>query len=201
MTIVNVFSVTQTGDIGGAGISRFHVLGDGVTPMTNTQLNSVATAITTFYSALHLLLPSAVTWSMLPTSQVLTVETGALTADQNIPVVPSITAGAVANYAAGTGARVYWHTTQIKNRRLIRGATFIAPLSATGFATNGAVVGTTASTIQTAAVAMISALSGSSLVPVVYARPPKTLPGSGLVGNIVNATVSTKPASLRSRRS
>jgi hypothetical protein len=199
--IVNTFSVTQSGDIGGTGLGRFHVLGDGVAPMTNTQLNAVATAITGFYTAIHTNLPSTVTWIMSPVSQVVTVETGALTADQNIPVVPTITAGLLGNYVAGTGSRVYWHTVTIKNRRLIRGALFVAPMVAAAFGNNGALVPSTATAIQTAATAYIAAINAATLVPVVYSRPTRTLPSSGTVGNIVSATVSVKPCSVRSRRS
>lgn len=199
--LVNTFSVTQSGDIGGNGVSRFHILGDGTAQLTNTQLNAAATAITAFYSALHLLLPSAVLWQLATTSAVQTVETGALVAEQNIPVVPAITAGLSASYPGGTGARVYWHTNQVKNRRLIRGATFIAPLIGTQYANNGALITSCATTIQAAAQAYIAAVTAATLVPVIYARPPKTLPGSGLVGNVVASSVGVKPASLRSRRS
>jgi hypothetical protein len=201
MTLVNIFGVTQNGDIGGAGISRFAVLGDGSAPLTNTQLNAVAAALNTMYSAWKLLSPSSVTFAVFPTVQVITVETGALTAELNIPTPGTVQAGSVGNYAAGTGARIYWHTVTIKNRRLIRGATYVTPLVASAFGTNGAVLGTTANTITTAATAYIAAILAAGVFPSVYSRPPKTLPGSGLLGAISSASVSLKPASVRSRRS
>lgn len=199
--LFNIFSVTQNGDIGGAGISRFAVLGDGVSLMTNVQLNGVAAALLNLYTGIHSIFPNSVTFQVSPTTQVVDAQSGALTAEQNIPTVGNTTGVGATTYVAGTGARIYWHTVTIKNRRLIRGATYMTPLAGSAFSNSGALAGGTITQVQNAAQGYIAAITALTLVPQVYARSTKLKPDTGMLGAIAAASVSAKPCSVRSRRS
>jgi hypothetical protein len=127
--------------------------------------------------------------------------TGALVAEQNIPTVPPITAGSTAQYVGGTGIRLYWHTVTVKKRRLIRGATYVTPLTYASFSTAGVLSPTVITNWITAATAYLTAVNGSGLLPVVLCRPSAKGLSDGTTGVISSVSASSKPCSLRSRRS
>jgi hypothetical protein len=104
-------------------------------------------------------------------------------------------------YVAGCGARIYWHTSTIKNRRLIRGATYFTPVIGVQFNSSGVLQGTSAAAIAVAAQNYITAMTTAGLVAGVYSRASKPDPQGGLFAAITGVSVSNVPCSVRSRRS
>jgi hypothetical protein len=198
---VNVSMVTQQGDIGGVGMSRFHcetAAGLAVAPADITAWHN---ALRTLYNSQIGSIPSDITYHVAPQVQVLEVSNAALIQNLVNPSPPAavVCAGA-GNYAAGTGCRINWQTGTVKNRRLIRGATFLNPLALGGYTSGGAISGSFESALATALVNYLNSMSAAGLVPVIYSRPTKAAPETGADGAITGATVSVAPSSLRSRR-
>jgi len=198
---VGVFAVTQSGDIGGAGISRFAVSPGGSGPFTNTQLNAIAAALLAMYTSVKSILPLNMLFTVAPTVQMVEDTTHGLVGQENIPTTGNVTGQTASSYMAGMGARMYWHTNQVRHGRLVRGATYMTPLSNSAMNSNGALTASAATQVAAAGNAYIAALNAASTPPMVLCRPT-TKGGSDGTSVIISAcTVSTKPAGMRSRRS
>lgn len=198
---VGVFSVVQTGDIGGQGVSRFCIMNATSTSMSNTELNAAAAAIAAIYTAMRTSLPTTMSFAVQNTCRIIESTTGALVAIQNIPTVSVVTGNIGGSYVAGTGARMYWHTNQVRNRRMIRGATYMTPLQNGCFTTSGALQGSTTGPLMTAGNAYILACEAATLQAMVLCRPTTKNATDGTAAPIVACSVSSTPASLRTRRS
>jgi hypothetical protein len=201
MPLVVIFTVQQSGDVGGLGMSRFAVQNSAGTSMSNTELNACAGALGGLYSTYATYAPTNMSFSILNTAQVVDEQTGELAMVQNIPTVSVKTGSSGGNYAAGVGARLYWHTTTVKNRRLVRGATYLTPITS-GFMTNS---GTITPAIVTALIGAgntyIAAISAATCTPQVWCRPKPKTAGNGLSAVISSCSMQATVASLRSRRS
>lgn len=201
MPLCVIFSVVQSGDVGGQGISRFVCQNSAGTSMSNTELNACAAAIAGLYTTAKPYLPNSMSFAVQNVAQVVDEQTGALAMVQNIPTVTSVAGTASSSYVAGTGARMYWHTVTVKNRRLVRGATYMTPLSSPQFTAQGTISPTITATLATAGATYIAAITTANCTPMVWCRPKPLSAGNGLAANIVACSVTTKAASLRSRRS
>lgn len=102
--------------------------------------------------------------------------------------------GAQAN-AAGVGAVVTWKTGSVVNGNRVTGRTFLVPLFTTAYATDGTLVETTRSAIQTAVDNLVTAAAGDLLI---WHRPVGGAGGSAHA--VVSGRVSDTVATLRTRR-
>lgn len=191
-----------SGDIGGAGMSRFHWQRQDATPILPADCNSAAAAIHNLFSSCGALFPSAVTWTYDPTVSVREVDTGALDAELLTGTVPSpVTGGSSGDYAAGVGARIQWKSSSVRNRRFMRSWTAFVPLGNSAFGTNGAISSTAIGIIDSAAATLLAALNTAQLEMIVWHRPPKHTFVGGAAGLVTAFFVGTQPMGLRSRRS
>jgi hypothetical protein len=198
---IAVVTVTINGDIGGQGVNRWAVQSSDGATYSPTFLNATAAAIAQFYSSSKTYLAASVTYAVQPVATIVEDSTGAIIGEDTIPVVSNVVGGSSTTYAGGTGARVYWHTPLVRNRRLVRGATYLTPVVGAGFTSTGYLASSYATTVQAAANAYIAAITAANGMPVVLCRPKKGMTTGGMSATISSATVSTKPCSLRSRRS
>lgn len=202
MPSVGVLAVTQNGDIGGAGISRYHALNTSSGTFTTADANAFASNLHTLYTAAAASAPTTITFTVGAVVQMIDVATGALVAEVPVASPPAAIPGTgVESYAAGTGARVYWHTAQIRNRRLMRGATFFCPITTNDYTTTGLISTVTTAGYVTACTSYLTNMTTDALTPVVYGRPIPKGTTNGVTGTISTATCGTTPSSLRSRRS
>jgi hypothetical protein len=197
---MSVFQVNSAPDIGSVGISRFHVVQSDGTEMPAGPASVVGAALAVMYGALKAFFPTTMNYQVQPTYTVLDVPSGQVQASLGYTPVPALVTGTgVSGAAGGTGARGYWHTSTVLNRRIIRGATYFTPMTGAYSTTNGL-----SSAVQTAVtnamVAYINALTAQALLPVVYHRPAKGATVGGVAGIIGGASCSAQPGSLRSRR-
>jgi hypothetical protein len=103
-------------------------------------------------------------------------------------------------FSAASGAVVHWHTSTLWRGRLIRGRTFVVPLSGLAYDTNGTLEPGALSLLQTVANGLINTTSGHM---VIWARPNPTTPRpekGGFKGSVISASVVDKVAVLKSRR-
>ena len=98
-------------------------------------------------------------------------------------------------YSATSGACITWRTATVVNNKLVRGRTFIVPLSGGSYQSDGTLATSTITTIRTAANAL---LNSTDQTFVVWSRPKDDAPGQTAVATM--ALVTDQAAVLRSRR-
>jgi len=199
---VNILTTHIAGDIGGAGICRLHFTNGGATIATSSDANTAAASMFDMWNGAKALFPNNINFTCDPIVQAVEESTGGLQAEVAITTVPGQIFGTTSfDYAAGVGARGYWHTNTVKGRRLVRGATFFVPLTASAFTSGGQVAGGTITTLIAAMGDYAGALVSGSLQGVIWSRPTPANPSGGLAAPIAAWSVSTVPAGLRTRRS
>jgi hypothetical protein len=171
-------------------------------PVTNGQAQAYAAAIATFYGAVKAYFPTTMTYQVQSTYTVLDVVTGQVQGSLGYTPVPALVTGTgTGNGPGGTGARVYWHTTTISGRRLVRGATYLTPFTTAAWGTTDGIAPTALGVIQAGASAFLAACVTANVLPVIYHRPAKGTFVGGLAAAITGASLTAQPGSLRSRRS
>jgi len=203
MAVVNVAPWEVSGDIGGIGLSRFWFENAAHTVASSSDCNSAGAAISGFFSTLRANYPNNILWSPGDGVQSYDVASGAVQAVQGYTSVPAGHTGlSNADYGAGLGARLNLQTGVLVGRRLLRGAMMFVPLGSDSYlAGTGNVSPTTVSNLINAYIAMMAAFTSASLSLVVWHRPKKTAPGTGVAYSVSEVSVGTAPAGLRSRRS
>lgn len=191
-----------TGDIGGAGLSRYHISrADGTLP-TAVDATAAGNAIHSFYAAFASFSPSGVSNAVDGAVQILDPDSAVVVGTVSMSPVPSAVNGLQTGaYGAGLGVRVNWHTTTILNRRRMRGASLVVPLFGNAFSTTGALQGSTTSTVLSAASTLLSSLATAGLQLVVWHRPARGASSGGVEAPVTSVQVGPTPAGLRSRRS
>jgi len=101
-------------------------------------------------------------------------------------------------YAAASGACVSWQTSVIRNRRRIRGRTFLVPLRSDSYLTTGRIGPGTATAIQTAANELVDPAGLNTFG--IWARPSSKGATDGVWAPAKSGRMTDLPAVLRSRR-
>jgi len=100
-----------------------------------------------------------------------------------------------AHFAAGVGGRIVWGTEGFASGRRVRGSTFLVPLIASAYDTDGTLTSGAREGIQDGVDTFATAVTGSH---VIWTRP-KNGSGGG-VSTVISSTVSDSVSWLRSRR-
>lgn len=201
MSPIGQVSFHVQGDIGGVGVSRFTFVTQSSGAIVATDANAVAAAARALFNTMATNIPSGVSWTADPTCHVYDHITGLVQQPVVMTVIPAAVNGSGGNnWAAGVGARINWKTATLSGRRLIKGATFLAPLASTSFGSSGSVTAGTVTALNTAVATYLAALTTANLNPAVWHRPKKGTQAGGLAGIVFGGVASSTPASLRSRR-
>jgi len=202
MAFICFSKVTQTGDAGGSGVSRFAWRTGGSGAPLPADASAAAFALNNLYNAMKSHFPSTVTHTFDPlveyVDEVSALVSGTVVAS-SVPQ-PITGAGGQSGYPAGVGLRINWRTAFIHNRRFMRGCTFLVPLDGTSYGQGGNILGSVQSAAVTAATSYLTGMQGVLLTPVIYHRPLKGQVTGGVSASIQNATVEVAPSVLRSRR-
>jgi len=203
MAVINCAPWEVSGDIGGIGLTRYWFENAGHTQASASDCNSAGAAISAFYSTLRANFPSNILWSPGEGVSSYDVASAAIVGVQGYTSVPAGHYGLSSDpYAAGVGARINLHTGVVVGRRLLRGANMFVPMGSDSFITGtGNVSPTSVGNIVAAYVTLLAAFTSASLSLVVWHRPPKTAPGTGVAYSVSEVSIGTAPAGLRSRRS
>jgi hypothetical protein len=161
----------------------------------------------TFFEALASYIPADVTLQVDNSGDLINDVNGELTGSWSADSVAAVFGTSSAVYAAPVGAAVTWATTTILDGSRLRGRTFLVPLEASGFATDGTLDGTVQSAISGAAAGFVAALIGDF---VIWHRPrlaaaatpyhPAVTARDGGHGLVTTSSVRDKAVVLRSRR-
>jgi hypothetical protein len=161
-----------------------------------TNFGSDATVeLATFFNALRTSFPNVVSWSIPNAGDVIDETTGQITGAWIGGTAAGIVASGVGAYAAGTGLYVRWQTAGIVGGRRVKGRTFLVPLLASLYQSDGTITDSTLTAINTAANNLV--LAGKLRI---WHRP--TTPGGsdGSAFTITSAQGPDKVTSLRTRR-
>lgn len=192
MALVQV-TAEWTGFNGGPGYSTFHF--DALTPMAD--VGGIQSRVANFFFEARSLLPTDVTVSVSPTSEVIDSESGELLEYVEIDEpLDSYTGAASGGYSGASGAVVNWNTQTVNRGRRVRGRTFVVPLSGDSYDNVGTLTNQALTTLRSAA----GRLMGDEGDPdfVVWSRPRAGT--GGALAPVVSYRVPDLAAILRSRR-
>ena len=154
------------------------------------------TDIRSFFSAFSTIIPAGATLQVEGEGDIINDATGTLTGAWSATQPAAINCSGAGNYSGSTGAVVHWFTNGVVRGRRVRGRTFLVPLVASAYDTNGSLSSSAISSITTAADGLIAA---AGITPAVWSRP--TGFASGAAFEVVSSRVPDLAVVLRSRRS
>lgn len=185
-TLLRVRSSWGGTGVVGAGVSTFYFV--AATP-------GVTAAVSTLWSSMAPVIATGVSITTLNTGDTIDSDTGEINGSYTDGTTTTVTSSGTGSYASGVGARIRWTTGGIRAGRRVRGATFICPLSAANYDTNGTIASGVVTSMSAAAQALLTATTPNF---VIYSRPGGGLPGQA---SVVTAGIVPDAISwLRSRR-
>lgn len=194
-----------------AGMSRVNVTWQnfpGAPGLTQLYLDDATSgqahidAIRTFFDAVKALLPTGTTINVPSSGDRIDEVTGDILGTWSVATTPAVvTCTGAGQYAGNAGVCIHWLTNTIVRGRRLRGRSFLVPVVATAFDTNGTPSATAMTTLTNAANALVTALGTTFQV---WSRPQKATPEhpayTGTRGPVTSARVPDLAVSLRSRR-
>lgn len=186
--MVNILRVRPTwgGAVPGGGISTFY---------TDDTLTLDVSSLKAFFTALAPVLPSELTITVPNHADMIDESSGRLTGSRPVTGGGTVTGSGNSAYSAGVGAFVNWYTDFVRNGRLLRGRTFIAPLGQGYASTDGTLNDGIRATIDAAALGLVSATEWQ-----IYHRPPKGTFAGGTLHLITSAQTVDRVTALKTRR-
>ena len=151
-------------------------------------------AIATFFDTIKAAMKNGESVYVPNTGDTIDVASGAINGTWTSGTSSTVVFTGSNQYASGVGTRVAWLTNGIRAGRRVRGATYLVPLDASVYFTDGKIVGSTVTAIQGAANALLAALPGTLCI---YSRPSGALPGQS--SPVQSALVNGQVSWLRSR--
>lgn len=197
MPNIDRIRISLEGFNGGPGVATFYSL-DGP---------SLLTALHDLWVAVAPSMPDDVSIVFPATGDRIDAAKGTLMGGWTGPQLDPIQGSNTNAYAAPAGALLQWGTQEVRDGSRVKGRTFLVPLSAGGYDTQGKLLLATLSNLQTAAQNM--ALNGQPYFCIwhrPFAGKPATLTAparpahDGAAILVTNGTASSKVAILRSRR-
>lgn len=182
-----------TGFQGAPGYSNFFFAGGGG---LISDAGQVANRVRSAFNELGNILPESVSIDIDPEVPVIDSDTGMTASIETIDPPGTVTGGASTAYSAASGGVVTWRTNDLRNGRRIMGRTFLVPLAAGAYESDGTLSTAGLTNLRGFADELTAGDFDSELG--VWSRP---VGGSGGVFATVTAyTVADKVAVLRSRR-
>lgn len=173
------------------------VVGGGVsTHFFETPVSSISTDVGNFYKECLKYCPPSVTVTIPSSGDLIDTADGSITGTWTHGGVQTWPGTAASNfYAGGVGARIVWNTLGRKNNRRIKGSTFIVPLAASMYDTDGTLLAAPATDLKFRGDTLVTAQTGSMGI---WSRPEAG--AGGLFNSIVDCNSPDKVSWLRSRR-
>jgi len=183
--IKQVCTWTGVGATGG-GVSVFYFDESHVGGTTDLKafFTSVATGI-----------PSGTTITVPNTGDLIDVASGNISGTWTDGTAGTIACSGSGAWAAGVGCRIVWSTDGVTHNRRVKGSTFLVPLTAANYQTDGTILDTTRSSLNTAATTLFTASDPEMKI---YTRPVGG--NGGKASTVKGAVVPDKVSWLRSRR-
>lgn len=152
-------------------------------------------AVKGLFTALAAQIPSGVQITVPNSGDILDSASGALVGTWSEPGGGVVSGTGTGTFILGTGYRMVWNTNGIRNRRHVRGTTFIVPVVSSVFDASGRITGPAQTVIANAQSAYLTAVGTSGRV---WSRPKGFTNGEAWT---INGAIPTEqPSWLRSRR-
>jgi hypothetical protein len=201
MAQIAIVSAQLNGDIGGIGVSKFHVASQNAAALTPADVTAVGAAVRSLLFTAATWIPADIVWSFPTQVPVIESTSAIIQAELLMTTAPlNVTGTAAGTYAGGNGARVNWKTTTLGKRRFMRAATYLVPLAGAAFTASGGISATFLTNMSGACATFLTALNSAGLELVSYHRPAKGASSGGTYGAVTVAQIPSQPATLRSRR-
>lgn len=169
--------------------------GNGLSVFYTAAADDVTTNLATYFNAIKALFPNGISWQIPAAGDQYDISTGRLTGGWSGGTAATINGtGGVATYAAGTGTFVKWLTGTVVHFRSLKGRTFLCPLTAATYDSDGTLQPAHVTTLQNAANTLVGAAKLA-----IWHRPV-AFAGGMLVG-ASSAVQMDRVTSLKSRRS
>jgi hypothetical protein len=191
-------TMTWTGFTGSPGYSNMYFVDPD--PISEVGLTETAVRLHNFWDAMEPYLPLSVRVNLPNVLEEIVATTGELVAEHSFIPGTVIAGAGTANFASAVGACINWRTIGIINGRKLVGRTFMVPLAASAYQSDGTIVDATRTALQNAAVTYADAGPGLGIDGAVWHRPSAPGASDGAVAGITTATVGDRVAVLRSRR-
>lgn len=193
MPLLQRTRVLWTGFLGAPGYTNLYAR--FVDAETTPPINH-AEDVATLFTALRARMPRAVNVQIEQEVAIVDEDTGDIAGFQLLPFAPPVEGnGVLGNWSAASGAAIEWRTSAVRSGRRLTGRTFVVPLAASAYDSDGTLVEQANTDIQLAA---NNYISESASEPVVWSRPRDGR--LGWAGTIQQARVRDRVAVLRSRR-
>lgn len=171
----------------GPGLTTFFAEADGTV--------AISVGATGFFNAVRAIIPTGTTIFVPNGGDVIDDATGTLTGTWGTSGGTTISCTGNGAFAGGVGARVVWETDTIRGGRRVRGSTFVVPIIAARYDTNGTVDSTVTTALQTAVADMLVQVPTQMRV---WSRPRPGLTGAGV--QVARGAGPDKVSWLRTRR-
>lgn len=187
------YRVNWEGPVGGPGVTVFHgrPSNSGFDQEASEDLAARAHA---FFDDIKALIPAGYTLSFPGEAIELNTTTGVLEDVYTFTPPADVTCAGSGDWAAPAGCRVEWRTAAIVNGRRLRGRTYIVPIAAGAFDTEGTIDSGTVTLLTTAAEDFIDDSVFANVDIAVWSRT------HGILADVVNVFVPDEASILRSRR-
>lgn len=202
------YRVEWTGFTGGPGYTNFYfgTSGDFLTP---ENISEPVAKIDAFLNMLNQRLPSIVSTKLSHTIETIRISDGALVKFDTVASFSRAAGTGTGNWSAASGGCVNWYTSGVRNKRRVRGRTFLVPLAGSALGANGTLDDATVGSMQDAATALYAPTASGARLHI-WGRPTPILDANGKpTGNynadgvaypVESARFPDKVAVLRSRR-
>jgi hypothetical protein len=191
----------QNGYTGAPGYSSHFFFGD---PMSPSSVNSAVAAVRAYWFTIRTLMGGDWSASINLDVSILDEATGDLLRVQGATDPGAVAGPGSAGHAGGVGACSSWGTAAVHGTRRLRGRTFIVPLAANQYESNGTIVGSSLTQLRDATTTLAAVANFG-----VWGRPRDAYTDEdgdihpALTGEwaaCTSGTVKDKVAILRSRR-
>lgn len=200
----SVFKTTATwnGFIGAPGYTKFA----WIDLATTASYTAATDGMRAFFAALTTYLYLGTSIQVAQILQEYDAATGTLLAEHSASTLPAVVNGVAAASAhpGGAGAFISWKTGQIYNGRRVQGRSFIVPIAASCYDTDGTLASGFTNALQTAGDNLVNiALADFAVWAKTWSKPvppnkPVQIGGQGF--SVQNAQVKDQASGLRSRR-
>lgn len=189
---INQLQWVWNGWSGAPGYTSIYVQGSDP-----VAVNDVAHAFDTFLQGVKGLFPPNISATGPATYRIINETNGNLVGESALLVpVPNMTGTGGAGMAAPAGLSIEWLTSVPATSRLVKGRTYLVPISSAVYQADGTLVEVNRTDTQTKAQAFVDTAGG---LFVIWRRPVDGAGGS--VAEVEAARVNDRVAILRSRRS
>lgn len=190
--------INWTGFVGAPGFTNLYFSEFNQEGYTQAHADGAVAKAGAFVTDMKFYIPMAVTIGVDPIVDIVQADTGDLVGFFNTTPPAAGPGGQAGNFSAASGLCISWGTNGVRNGRRVRGRTFIVPLAASQYDSNGTLNDGNLAAFRTIANNLIA--TGGTSDFGIWSRPSTPAASDGAWFPATTATIKDKVAILTSRR-